>query len=134
MTSGLTLYLDDGNFVQIPCDSGAEVSLLPFVEWNLPQALTEQETFVSGMLVNVYDASRQPLNTLKHGNSLFAHFQIPDAFADKELAVLHWDGSQWQELKTVFIEDENAHWAVVERSIYSDRESAIRALSSCFFF
>jgi len=54
------------------------------------------------------------LNTLKHGRSLFAHFQIPDAFADKELDVLHWDGSQWQELEIVFVEDENAYWAVVE--------------------
>lgn len=113
-TAEMILSLADGSFVQIPCASGAEVSLLPFVNWNLPQTLPEQNAFIFGMRVNIYDNNRALLNTLLPGQPLLVHFLIPATSTEKELTVLYWSGTQWEELETLFTEDENSFWASVE--------------------
>ncbi|NOY99459.1 MAG: beta-propeller fold lactonase family protein, partial [Chloroflexi bacterium] len=94
------LHLSDGSFVQLPCGAGENASLLPIVAWNLPQALPELRSFLSGMRVNVY-AGDTVLNTLVAGGLLTVNFLVPKAFKNKDLVVLRWDGTRWVELETV---------------------------------
>jgi hypothetical protein len=92
--SGTKLVLPNGDSVILPCPIRDEGSLVAQAQAALPGLLDEQFTYISGLKTDVI---RDGKTVATVDPSLIVEFVIPDGQNTDDLAVLHWNGSEWVE-------------------------------------
>jgi hypothetical protein len=87
--SGTELILPNGDRVILPCPNGDQASIDTLSSAQLPGALDGNFTFISGLDANVTPALL---------GSMTVKFTIPADQTDADFTILHWDGTQWEDL------------------------------------
>jgi hypothetical protein len=87
--SGTELILPNGDRIILPCPNGDQASLSMLTRAQLPGALDGNVTFISGL-----DAQVTPALL---GN-MIVKFAIPADQQAFDFTILHWNGTQWEDL------------------------------------
>jgi hypothetical protein len=92
--SGTKLILPNGDSLILPCPIRDDGTLMAQAQDGLPGQLDDQFEFLSAMNTGVI-RDGQALSMVDTG--MIVEFVIPDGQNAENLAILHWDGSEWAE-------------------------------------
>lgn len=99
---GTVLVLPNGDHAQLPCPFQDQATLGSQTAETLPGPLEGGLTFLSGMDVGL-SQNGQVLETLD--GDLEVHFVIPEGQQGSQLSILHWNGTEWEQLNGVVSAD-----------------------------
>ncbi len=87
--SATELLLPSGDHIIVPCPTSGKASLATLTRDNLPAAIEDGLSFLSGMDAEV---------TTPLSGPMIVDFTIPADKQDSDLAILRWNGSKWVDL------------------------------------